>query len=187
LASFADAFAKDWSHEELRRSRNFHQGWHGGRLAGLFNAGWITLTGGKAAWFRDGLKDVPGHTRMAKKPAPHIDARAKLPEVGKLTFDKLSDVYASGTMHDEDQPCHLVVREPDVCVTRCTAEYGNPCQYFCPASVYEMVAPAEGKARTLRINASNCVHCKTCDIADPYQIIDWVTPEGGGGPGYRLL
>jgi electron-transferring-flavoprotein dehydrogenase len=108
---------------------------------------------------------------------------------GQLTFDKLADVYLSGTQHDEDQPVHLVVADTNVCATRCREEYGNPCQHFCPANVYEMV-PDETKgtaALKLHINASNCVHCKTCDIADPYQIITWVTPEGGGGPNYRNL
>src|SRR5260221_6665366 len=87
------------------------------------------------------------------------------------TFTKLMDVHFSGTRHEEDQPCHLQILDRDkldICNTRCTVEYGNPCQYFCPANVYEMVdAPAGGKQ--LQINASNCVHCKTCDIADPYQ------------------
>ena len=104
---------------------------------------------------------------------------------GKLTFDKLTDVYHSGTKHEEDQPCHLVVADTNVCATKCAQEYGNPCQYFCPASVYEMEDdPAVPGKKQLRINASNCVHCKTCDIMDPYQIITWVPPEGGGGPGW---
>jgi electron-transferring-flavoprotein dehydrogenase len=104
----------------------------------------------------------------------------------KLTFDKLTDLYNSGTDHDEDQPCHLVVLQPDICHPRCTTEYGNPCQFFCPAAVYEMTDTGNGQRR-LQINASNCVHCKTCDIMDPYEVINWVTPEGGGGPGYELL
>ena len=83
--------------------------------------------------------------------------------------------------HDEDQPCHLVVIQPEICHPRCTNEFGNPCQNFCPAAVYEI---NDGR---LQINASNCVHCKTCDIMDPYQVINWVPPEGGGGPGYDLL
>src|SRR5262249_44971539 len=128
-----------------------------------------------------------------------------------LTFDRLTDVYHSGTRHEEDQPCHLVVADLNICSDRCTKEYGNPCQYFCPAAVYEMVqdksptpAPGSGApegtvrsapqgalrlapegALRLKINASNCVHCKTCDIADPYQIINWIPPEGGGGPNYE--
>ena len=92
-------------------------------------------------------------------------------------------VYHSGTRHEEDQPCHLHVLDTSICVGRCVQEYGNPCQYFCPAAVYEMTE--EKGVRRLKINASNCVHCKTCDIADPYQIIDWVPPEGGGGPNYE--
>jgi len=101
-----------------------------------------------------------------------------------LTFDRLTDVYHSGTRHEEDQPCHLHVADTNICSTKCVIEYGNPCQYFCPAAVYEMVKESSGPPK-LKINASNCVHCKTCDIADPYQIIDWVVPEGGGGPNYE--
>jgi electron-transferring-flavoprotein dehydrogenase len=104
---------------------------------------------------------------------------------GKLVANKLDAVYFSGTHHEEDQPSHLLVSDINVCVTKCTQEYGNPCQYFCPAQVYEM--DEEGGSRRLKINASNCVHCKTCDIADPYAIITWVPPEGGGGPKYDGL
>ena len=101
----------------------------------------------------------------------------------------MTDVYHSGTRHEEDQPCHLIVTDPSICADRCVREYGNPCQYFCPAAVYEMVeiasdGAAAGPAKELRINFTNCVHCKTCDIMDPYQIIQWVPPEGGGGPNY---
>ena len=106
---------------------------------------------------------------------------------GRLAFDKLTDVYHSGTHHEEDQPCHLKIADFDICNHRCTAEYGNPCQYFCPAAVYEMEEVPGGAGKRLKINASNCVHCKTCDIADPYQIITWVPPEGGGGPQYDGL
>ena len=91
-------------------------------------------------------------------------------------------------MHEEDQPCHLVVSSPDLCSTQCVEEFGNPCQHFCPAAVYEMEEKADAKhGIDLKINASNCVHCKTCDILDPYQVINWVTPEGGGGPNYTNL
>ena len=118
------------------------------------------------------------HTLDGSRPAPE-----RFKGDGKLTFDRLTDVYHSGTRHEEDQPCHLVVADTNICATRCTTEYGNPCQYFCPAAVYE-TAREQGSFH-LKINASNCVHCKTCDIADPYQIIDWVPPEGGGGPNYE--
>jgi electron-transferring-flavoprotein dehydrogenase len=94
-------------------------------------------------------------------------------------------VYHSGTAHDEDQPCHLKVVDTTICTDRCTREFGNPCERFCPAAVYEMAG--EGDARHLQINFSNCVHCKTCDIMDPYQIINWTPPEGGGGPNYKQM
>jgi electron-transferring-flavoprotein dehydrogenase len=97
-------------------------------------------------------------------------------------MDKLTDVYFSGAIHEEDQPSHLLIRDPSICVTRCTEEYGNPCQRFCPAAVYEWPQGADPEG--VQINASNCVHCKTCDIADPYENIEWVVPEGGGGPKY---
>jgi electron-transferring-flavoprotein dehydrogenase len=102
------------------------------------------------------------------------------------TFTKVNDVYYSGTKHDEDQPAHLLVQDRTICSTRCKEEYGNPCQHFCPANVYEMEPAPEGGVR-LKLNPSNCVHCKTCDIADPYGIITWVPPEGGGGPNYQHL
>jgi electron-transferring-flavoprotein dehydrogenase len=105
------------------------------------------------------------------------------------TFDKLTDVFNSGTMHDEDQPAHLHVADTAICADRCTVEFGNPCQYFCPASVYEphFTAVGDRVEGRLQINFANCVHCKTCDIMDPYQIITWVPPQGGEGPVYTGL
>ena len=101
----------------------------------------------------------------------------------KLTFDKLTDVHHSGTRHDEDQPVHLLVHT-EVCHTICGRGVRPSLPRFCPANVYEMVASTPAAGRQLQINASNCVHCKTCDIMDPYQVITWVPPEGGGGPQY---
>ena len=190
--SYADKIKADWAHDELWQCRNFHQGFHKGLINGLINAGFAQMFGGKGAWFSDELKSNAGHTYMKQigdyfggkgKPEPE-----KLAEDGVLTFDKLTSVYSSGTMHEEDQPCHLVVSEPDLCATRCVEEFGNPCQHFCPAAVYEMEEKPDAKhGIDLKINASNCVHCKTCDIMDPYQVINWVTPEGGGGPNYTNL
>ena len=189
---YADAIKADWVHDELWQCRNFHQGFHKGRLSGLINAGFAQVFGGKGTLWSDELKSNAGHTYMEKvgdyfggKGKPELP---KLPDDGTLTFDKLTSVYSSGTMHEEDQPCHLVVSEPDLCSTRCVEEFGNPCQHFCPAAVYEM-EDKDGAAHgvDLKINASNCVHCKTCDILDPYQVINWVTPEGGGGPNYTNL
>ncbi len=105
---------------------------------------------------------------------------------GRLTFDRLSSVYVSNTNHEEDQPCHLHVQDPSIPVARNLPEYGEPARLYCPAAVYEVVYANEEEKRDPRfvINAQNCVHCKTCDIKDPAQNIDWVPPEGGGGPNY---
>ncbi len=185
LASFEERFRYSWAYDEMRSSRNFHQGFEHGMFAGVFNAGLSTFTGGKAFGFKDKLSSKPGYERMERAGyRPKETPRAKIDNV--LTFDKLTDVYNSGTIHEEDQPCHLKVADTNVCRDRCTVEYGNPCAYFCPAKVYEPLfekknGEVEGR---LQINFTNCVHCKTCDIADPYQIITWVPPQGGEGPVY---
>ena len=132
----------------------------------------------------------PGHERMqtlaryygSREQAPAQPSNAT-PVDRRLTFDKLTNVHYSGTAHDEDQPSHLRVHT-EVCSSICGPEYGHPCTRFCPAHVYEITREADGTPR-LQINASNCVHCKTCDIMDPYAVITWVPPEGGGGPQYN--
>ena len=179
LSSYKDKIDNSYIKTELWKVRNFHQGFHSGLLNGFINAGLQQLTGGR------GLIDpMPAHEGYEKyKPIYGRLAPPRFKGDGKLTFDRLTDVYHSGTRHEEDQPCHLQVQDLNICATRCVEEYGNPCQYFCPAAVYEMAR--EGAGVKLKINAANCVHCKTCDIADPYQIIDWVVPEGGGGPNYE--
>jgi electron-transferring-flavoprotein dehydrogenase len=183
LSAYTKKLESSWVRDELWAVRNFHQGYENGFFRGVFHTGLQMITGGR------GLVD-PMHTRAGFEEyrklnhgAELVDQSARFKGDGKQTFDRLTDVFHSGTRHEEDQPCHLVVLEPDVCGNRCVREYGNPCQYFCPAAVYEMVREKDGPR--LKINASNCVHCKTCDIADPYQIINWVPPEGGGGPNYE--
>ncbi|MBI4878652.1 MAG: electron transfer flavoprotein-ubiquinone oxidoreductase [Planctomycetes bacterium] len=186
LGGYEDAIQSSWVKEELFRSRNFHQAFDKGMPLAILDLGLQLATGGRG--LRDRYALEPGHTRMRR--TGRAPTAEKIKPDGTLTFDKLTDVYRSGTTHEEDQPCHLVVTvAPDHCSTTCADEYGNPCQHFCPAAVYEMVeAPerADGR-RKLRINASNCVHCKTCDVMDPYQVIEWRTPEGGGGPVYAGL
>jgi electron-transferring-flavoprotein dehydrogenase len=184
LSSYQKRFESSWAYRELRTARNFHQGFEHGLLAGMLNAGLATVTGGRGFGVADRLHGKPGYAVMEKRGyRPPVARRATIDNV--LTFDKLTDVFSSGTMHDENQPCHLHV-ETSVCHDRCTAEYGNPCKYFCPAAVYEpLFEMRDGKVDgRLQINFTNCVHCKTCDIADPYQVITWVPPEGGGGPVY---
>lgn len=185
LKGFEDAVCDSWVKEELYGVRNVHQAMGKGMPLAMIDLGLQLVTGGKG--FRDRYPATADHSHMRKSNGA---VPAKNSYDNAYTFDKLTDVFHSGTTHEEDQPCHLVVTvDPEHCRTTCTEEYGNPCQHFCPANVYEMVeAPEHGDAaEKLRINASNCVHCKTCDIMDPYQAIEWVTPEGGGGPVYTDL
>jgi len=180
LSAYPKKIEQSWIRKELRAVRNFHQGFHNGLYAGLFHAGIQLVTGGRG--LIDPMRARAGHEEYGKI------GRVEPPQErfkgdGALTFDRLTDVYHSGTRHEEDQPSHLLVTDLNICIERCSNEYGNPCQFFCPAAVYEMVK-ADGGWKP-KINASNCVHCKTCDIADPYQIIEWVPPEGGGGPNYE--
>jgi len=144
------------------------------------------LTGGRGLHARYPARAGHEHLRRLTNGRAAAGLGQKLAPDGKLTFDRLTDVYHSSTKHEEDQPCHLLIADTNICNQRCTAEYGNPCQHFCPAAVYEMVEAKDG-GRQIHLNPSNCVHCKTCDIMDPYQIITWVPPEGGGGPGYDNL
>jgi electron-transferring-flavoprotein dehydrogenase len=185
LESFEARWQSSWVKEELWKVRNFHQGFEHGFWRGTLHGALQFVTGGRGVRARYSAR--AGHERMKHlSEFAHIPS-ARLKPDGKQTFDKLSDVYHSGTHHEEDQPCHLKIADFNICNNRCTIEYGNPCQYFCPAAVYEMEDDPGGKGKHLKINASNCVHCKTCDIADPYQIITWVCPEGGGGPRYDGL
>jgi electron-transferring-flavoprotein dehydrogenase len=169
--------------KELRGVRNIKPGFKRGLWFGMLNAAWETATGGLSPWT---LRNKPDWSSLDKR-------RADGQELVKRDYvqrtlaprDRLQGVYFAATAHDEDQPVHLVVHDTSICVDRCTVEYGNPCTRFCPAGVYEMVEDAAG--RRLQINAANCVHCKTCDIKDPYEIITWVTPEGGAGPNYQNL
>jgi electron-transferring-flavoprotein dehydrogenase len=166
---------------ELRKVRNIRPGFNKGFWAGLANAGWETVTAGLSPWTLRNHADWKCLEKLGQYEAPKREyVERTLPP-----RDRLAEVYFAATEHDEDQPVHLHVRDTNICVTRCAEEYGNPCQRFCPAAVYEIVEDQGGKR--LQINAANCVHCKTCDIKDPYQIIDWVTPEGGSGPNYQNL
>jgi electron-transferring-flavoprotein dehydrogenase len=182
LSGYARRFEASWARTELHRVRNFRQAFQSGFFAGIADAAVQQITGGRGLVARRVM-----HADHARR-RPIAAARLAKPAFdGKLALDKLTDVYHSGAVHEEDQPAHLLVRDPSICIERCTVEYGNPCQHFCPAAVYEWPHASEDEARRaggVVVNFSNCVHCKTCDIADPYQIIDWVVPEGGGGPKY---
>ncbi|WP_140726970.1 MULTISPECIES: electron transfer flavoprotein-ubiquinone oxidoreductase [Gammaproteobacteria] len=169
---------------ELKRVRNIKPGFKKGLWFGMLNAAWETVVNGASPWTLKNSADWSSLDRIGEHEAPKRDyvQRDLAPR------DRLQAVYFAATEHDEDQPVHLRVHDTSICVTRCAAEYDNPCTRFCPAGVYEIVDdPAAQAGKRLQINAANCVHCKTCDIKDPYQIIDWVTPEGGSGPNYQNL
>jgi len=185
LGKFDAKWCASWVYDELWRVRNYRQGLAHGLWQGALHAGLQLCTGGRGLRRRYPLRK--DHEHMKRLDAFADRPIEKIKPDGKLTFDKLSDVYRSGTHHEEDQPSHLRIADFDICNNRCTREYGNPCQHFCPAAVYEMEDNADGSGKHLKINASNCVHCKTCDIADPYEIITWACPEGGGGPRYERM
>ena len=193
LQRYEQLVKESWIMPELRRVRNFHAGFRHGRWLGLVNAGLQYLTGGRAWGLFDRTSTEPGHVALRELSdygyqGDRIEQRYNgLRFDGKLTFNKVTDVYHAAVGHTEDQPPHLHVLDTNICSTSCAEEYGNPCQRFCPAAVYEMVNDGANGQRRLQINFSNCVHCKTCDIMDPYQIINWVTPEGGGGPDYKNM
>ncbi|HEX9109901.1 MAG TPA: electron transfer flavoprotein-ubiquinone oxidoreductase [Terriglobales bacterium] len=188
LDKFQHRVETSWIKDELWPVRNFHQGFKNGMYAGMFNTVLQDIFDGG---LRNRVPSHPGHENLkavGNLPADggrqaHLLGPAK--GDGKLTYDKLTDLYHSGTKHEEDQPAHLVIHDTNICNERCVKEFGNPCQNFCPANVYEMVDDtAAPNGKRISLNPANCVHCKTCDIQDPYQIITWVPPEGGGGPNY---
>ena len=180
LSTYPEAYKNSWLYEELHKARNFKPWMAKGLKLGsiMFGIDQIVF-GGKAPWTLH--HTTPDHAKL--KPAsacPKIDYPK--PD-GVLTFDRLSSVFLSSTNHEEDQPCHLQLKDATVPIRVNLAEYDAPEQRFCPAGVYEILGQDEGQPR-LQINAQNCVHCKTCDIKDPTQNINWVVPQGGEGPTY---
>jgi electron-transferring-flavoprotein dehydrogenase len=179
LAAYPRAFESSWLHEELHRARNFKPSmslglWAGSLMVGIDQV----LFRGKAPWTLTHAH--ADHETLDRKDA-HRPIEYPKPD-GVLTFDRLSSVFVSNTNHEEDQPSHLRLRDPAVPVALNLPVYAGPETRYCPAGVYEFVT--EGGTPRLQVNAQNCVHCKTCDIKDPKQNIQWVVPEGGGGPNY---
>ena len=176
LKGYSERFRNSWAYEELHAARNYRKAFDKGLYAGLVQAG-LQLS-------------IPGLSLTAKtgkrKQKKLVDGKEEFRPDGSLTFSKEQSLYHSGTMHEENQPCHLHIRAEDIaeiCLKKCTAEFANPCRHFCPAAVYEI---SGDPVPALKLNPSNCLHCKTCEVADPYGIITWTAPEGGGGPGYKL-
>ncbi len=187
LAKYETAVESSYIVKDLYPPRNFRALMKSGLYGGMLHAGLMTITGGR--YPLDKIVIDEDHKDMRKLldvyPSGAPATIFKYDNQG-IAFDKLTDVYNSGTRHEERQPCHLQV-DTSYC-ERCAEEYGNPCEKFCPANVYVVERDeATGKFQKLRIDFSNCVHCKTCDIEDPYGAINWVPPEGGGGPLYKNL
>ena len=168
---------------ELHAVRNFKPGFKRGLWLGIANAGLESLTGGRTPWTL--VNRTPDHARLKELRAYESPDRGWVQRT-LPPRDRPASVFFASTSHDESQPAHLKVLDTSICIDRCAREFGNPCQRFCPASVYEMVDDGAGGKR-LQINAANCVHCKACDIKDPYEIINWTPPEGGSGPNYQSL
>ncbi|WP_434596410.1 electron transfer flavoprotein-ubiquinone oxidoreductase [Pseudomonas sp. R4-83] len=181
LTTYVDAFKNSWLYEELFASRNFGAAIHkyGAIIGGGFN--WLdqNIFGGKLPFT---LRDTKPDYACLKLAADCKKIDYPKPD-GKLSFDKLSSVFISGTNHEEEQPCHLKLTDPSIPISKNLPLYDEPAQRYCPAGVYEVVTKEDGEKR-FQINAQNCVHCKTCDIKDPAQNITWVAPEGAGGPTY---
>ncbi len=192
LSGYERRYRESWLCDELRTVRNVRQAFQGSFFLGMLRAGIMLCTGGRVIADRLPVKADAAHMeRLAEAASRHGEAMESPKPDGVLTFDKVTGVFHAGAMHEENQPSHLLVRDLDICRARCREEYGNPCERFCPANVYEMVddleSPPRGDgapARRLHINHSNCVHCKTCDIMDPYGIITWTVPSDAGGPKY---
>jgi electron-transferring-flavoprotein dehydrogenase len=178
--AYPEQLKKSWVWDEIYRVRNIRPGFHWGLWIGLINAAFQTFGGWRIPFT---FKNHADHAQL-KKAADCPPISYPKPD-GVLTFDRLTSVRLSNTMHEENQPSHLKLRDPSIPVTVNLPEYAEPAQRYCPAAVYEIV-DAGGQKR-FQINAQNCIHCKTCDIKDPSQNIDWTTPQGGGGPNYSAM
>ncbi len=189
LGGYAERYRTSWAYDEHRQARNFHGAFAMGLPFFMLNEPFrLFLTKGRG--LVDDIEFDAGHEHMKKLSELPPDKRKKeaFEFDGKLTFSKEHLVQFSGAKHEADQPSHLVVADTDLCRDVCAEEYGNPCESFCPAAVYEMVDdPDHAGRKKLFIHHENCVHCKTCDIADPYQVITWTPPEGGEGPDYTQM
>jgi len=178
IGAYPGRLKQSWLWDELSQVRNIRPSFRWGLFGGILYSALDTyLLRGRAPWTLHHHED-----HKALKPARAYTPIEYPKPDGKISFDKLSSVFISNTNHEENQPCHLTLRDPNVAVTVNLAEYAGPEQRYCPAGVYEFVE--EGGPSRLQINAQNCVHCKTCDIKDPAQNINWIVPEGGGGPNY---
>ncbi len=191
LGLYEELFKKSAGYKTLSRTRNFRAGFGYGMILGAFHFATQILTGGRGITPSGKMKtheDAACYKKLADVKNPFCKKFAKELVFDKqLTFDKVTDVYFSGSKHDEEQPCHLRVLDLNLCRDICIPKYGGPCQHFCPAEVYEIVTDPKTGKKDLHLHPANCVHCKTCDIKDPFGNIEWAVPYGGDGPEYENL
>ena len=184
LSVYATKVRSSWIRDDMEPGQNMHHNFHNHFVSGMLQ------TAVQYAFGAGPLKEFDeDYVHMKKvseyEPAPWM--RQEIPYDGTYLIDKLTDVYHSGTQHEEQQPAHLKIVDTEVCATTCLEEYGNPCTKFCPAQVYNMRENEQSGRLEMEVDFGNCVHCKTCDIRDPYQIITWMPPEGGDGPEYDIM
>ena len=191
LESYPTAFFKSSVGKEIYKARNFHQVFQKSLYNGLFRGAIQYVLGGRILKSRLPAESDFSHLKKVVDVygtnAPSDDQTGTIKYDGNYTFDKETDIYYSGTTHEEQQPAHLQIEDLNICYTQCREEFQNPCQRFCPANVYEIEIDEETGKPSMKLNFSNCIHCKTCDVKDPYEIITWEPPEGGGGPKYTVM
>ena len=184
---YAKSISDSWVQKELYAARNFAQALSQKGIGKFVTIGAQYLSGGRG--FKDPM-EIKEDSSSLRKLASDTTRQTQVLQTqdldGKLYLDKLTGLYMSGTTHEENQPCHLVIPDQNLCITDCYENFRSPCTRFCPAQVYELEEDADGTKR-LKLNPSNCLHCKTCEIKDPYRNIIWTCPEGGGGPKYSIM
>ncbi len=188
LSAYSELFANSWAAEQLYTGRNFYQALSKTNLMKFIHLGAQYFTKGRG--FVDHMPLQEDYKSLRSLNGEQMDIQSGIdPKIydGKLYVDKLTGVFLSKTKHREDQPSHIIVHDTDLCVNTCYPKYRSPCTRFCPGDVYEIKVDDKSGERRLKLNPANCLHCKTCDIKDPYENITWTCPEGGEGPGYTLL
>jgi electron-transferring-flavoprotein dehydrogenase len=187
LKTYKERLDASWVKQEMEVAKNFHQNYAKGLIGGIMKTGvqYFFGPGSSIKPFDEDYKHIQTIADFTSSGGALESDKLELD--GTYLVDKLTDVYHSGTSHDEQQPAHLKILDTNVCATTCKEEFGNPCTKFCPAQVYNMRENEETGRAEMEVDFANCVHCKTCDIRDPYQIITWIPPEGGNGPEYGYL
>jgi electron-transferring-flavoprotein dehydrogenase len=186
LESYEKLFGKTPEYKELYAGRNFRACFESNLFLGFLKFGINLITAGRGLSLSGKSKLTEDHTHYQGQPAGKRTPQQEPVFDNKLTFDKEADIYYSGTKHDEAQPSHIIIPNRDVCRT-CIEKFEAPCQHFCPAQVFELSRDPKTNERIITLHPSNCIHCKTCDIKDPFKNVTWLTPYGADGPQYENM